>query len=100
MGENLKRIRSWEEQVALLVERGLEVRDDSACADFLKVNNYYRFSGYARYFQVAPHEGDNRFLSGSTFESIREIYEADEELRAELARPLARAEVVLRTHAA
>lgn len=91
---------SWEQQVALLVDRGLAVPDAAKCQAFLAANNYYRFSGYARYFQVAPHDGDDSFRPGTTFDEIRQVYEADEALRAELAKPLACAELLLRTHTA
>lgn len=91
---------TWGEQVALLLDRGLVMPDVEACAAFLAANNYYRFSGYARYFQVAPHDGDDTFHPGTTFDDIRQIYEADEALRAELARPLACAELLLRSHTA
>lgn len=91
---------SWEQQVALLVDRRLAVPDQAACVAFLAANNYYRFSGYARYFQVAPHDGDDTFRPGTTFEEIRGIYEADEALRAELAKALTRAELLLRTRTA
>lgn len=89
-----------EEQVELLARRGLAIDDDKGCAAFLSATNYYRFSGYARYFQRAPHEGDDAFEPGATFAEIRRIYEADEALRALLIRPLARAELLLRTHVA
>jgi abortive infection bacteriophage resistance protein len=91
---------SWDAQVALLVQRGLAVSDEGACAAFLAVNNYYRFSGYMRYFQKAPHLGDNGFRPGTTFDEICAIYDADEALRLLLAQSLARAEVLLRTHTA
>lgn len=91
---------SWEEQVALLVKRGLVIDDESGCAAFLASTNYYRFAGYARYFQKAPHLGDDTFREGTTFDEIRGIYEADEALRAMLVQPLARVEVLLRTHTA
>lgn len=91
---------SWDAQVALMVERGLVVSDESACAAFLAAHNYYRFSGYMRYFQKAPHTGDNAFRPGTTFDEIRAIYDADEALRSVLAQGLARAEVLLRTHTA
>lgn len=69
---------SWNEQVALLVRRGLAVDDEVACASFLAATNYYRFSGYARYFQQAPHLGHDDFHDGTAFEEVRAIYEADE----------------------
>ncbi|QIX25181.1 Abi family protein [Nocardioides sp. JQ2195] len=91
---------SWDQQVALLVERGLSISDEAMCAAFLAANNYYRFSGYTRYFQIAPHEGDDRYRPGTTFDEIRAVYEADEAMRAELVRPLACVELLLRTHTA
>lgn len=89
-----------EEQVALLARRGLVIDDKAACAEFLASNNYYRFSGYARYFQRVPHLGDDTFVSSATFAEIRRIYEADEAIRTALSRPLARIELLLRTHLA
>lgn len=80
--------------------RGLAVEGESACAAFLATTNYYRFSGYTRYFQEAPHLGDDDFVDGATFDEIRAIYEADEALRIMLARPLGRIEILLRTHVA
>lgn len=91
---------SWEAQVALLVERGLTIADTDECAAFLAAHNYYRFSGYMRYFQQAPHAGNNAFQPGTTFEQIRDVYEADEALRLALMPRLARVEVLLRTHTA
>ncbi|MCM6761488.1 Abi family protein [Rathayibacter sp. ZW T2_19] len=57
-------------------------------------------SGYLRYFQVAPHDGDDAFHRGASFESIRSIYDADALLREVLTAHLARAELLLRTHTA
>ncbi|ASQ89316.1 Abi family protein [Mycobacterium intracellulare] len=91
---------SWGEQVSLMVRRGLVVSDEGACAAFLAANNYYRFSGYMRYFQQAAHLGNDSFRPGTTFDEIRVIYDADEALRSSLGPRLARAEVLLRTHTA
>jgi abortive infection bacteriophage resistance protein len=91
---------SWDEQVALMVSRGLAVDDEAACARFLAATNYYRFSGYARYFQKAPHLGDDDFRPGTTLDEIRAVYDADEALRTALVRPLARVELMLRSHVA
>lgn len=99
-GYSMKPSLSWDEQVGLMVGRGLAVSDEAACARFLAVTNYYRFSGYARYFQKAPHLGDDDFYPGTTFDEIRAVYEADEALRTALIQPLARVEVMLRSHVA
>lgn len=91
---------SVKEQVELLTRRGLVIADEDECTAFLAATNYYRFSGYARYFQRAPHIGDDAFEADVTFAEIRSIYEADEALRATLTGPLARVELLLRTHVA
>lgn len=83
-----------------MLERFLVIKDRDACAKFLSETNYYRFSGYARYFQKAPHLGDNDFLRGATFDEIRAVYEADQKLRIMLTRPLAEVELLLRSHVA
>lgn len=88
---------SFEEQVALLTKRGLTVADSDACTSFLTRANYYRFSGYARYFQEAPREGRNNFEAGTSFDDIRQIYELDHQLRALCLDGLALAETTLRT---
>ncbi|WP_236720102.1 Abi family protein [Rathayibacter sp. VKM Ac-2630] len=86
--------------VRLLLDRGLEIADPDACARFLDVQGYYRFSGYLRYFQHAPHRGDDRFEDGSTFEAVRAVYDADALLRERLTGRLARAELLLRSRTA
>ncbi|WP_367948437.1 Abi family protein [Rathayibacter sp. VKM Ac-2835] len=96
----LKPSLSWAQQVQLLRQRGLAVGDPAACEEFLAAQNYYRFSGYARYFRRAPQDGDDMFVQDTSFEGIRRIYDADEELRQSLSAQLAHAEILLRSHTA
>lgn len=90
----------WDAQVSLLRSRGLVIDDEQQCRAFLMGNNYYRFSGYARYFQKSPEYDDNDFEKGTTFTTIKNIYEADEALRPMLLRRLSQVEVMLRSHTA
>ncbi|OLT31443.1 abortive phage resistance protein [Kytococcus sp. CUA-901] len=87
----------WPDQLSLLQERGLRVGDEAACQARLSTVNYYRFAGYARFFQVAPHQGNNRFHEGTTFEDVLALYEADADLRTRLMPLLGEIEVMLRT---
>ena len=96
-GVGMKPGLSIDDQVALMKKRGLIVNDDSACLQFLAANSYYRFSGYSRYFQKAPHLGDDRFKPGITFDQIREIYDADEYIKHEILHSLSKLELMLRT---
>lgn len=91
---------SLDQQVELLRERKLIIRDDAACKEFLAAENYYRFSGWARYYQKAPHYGDDEFRPGTSFETIRAVYDADREIRNALTAHLTHAELVLRSHTA
>lgn len=45
---------SCDEQVALMVGRGLIIDDESACARFLGASNYYRFSFTSRMIPATP----------------------------------------------
>lgn len=93
----VKRWLSYDEQVELLQERGLTVTDTATAADFLSRVNYYRLSGYFRYWQVDPTAGDDRFLDGSSFEVIQRLYEAEQDLVAVCDEVLHPIEVLLRT---
>lgn len=99
-GGRMKPGLTVEQQVALLAQRDLVIDDEAACRTFLVSCNYYRLSGYARYFQRAPHLGDDTFKPGTTFEDVRAAYVADEALREALGKSLARVELMLRTHVA
>lgn len=88
---------SYEDQVALLCQRGMRIDDEAAAADFLSRVNYYRFSGYFRHWQHNPRHCDNRFIEGTSFETLRRLYDAEQQLINicdELLHPL---EVLLRT---
>lgn len=89
--------RSFEEQTDLLVERKLTISDLEDCTAFLTRVNYYRFSGYARYFQLDPAYGDNTFHPSANFAEIRSIYELDHELRTLCLAGLSLVETCLRT---
>lgn len=92
-----KRWLNYGEQASLLAERGLTVEDHDSAAEFLSVTNYYRLSGYFRYWQRDPLNGDNRFIAGASFNAIRDLYLAEQALGVacdEILRPI---EVMFRT---
>jgi len=41
-----------DEQIGLLLARGLQVDDEASCRETLKRVGYYHWSGYARFFQL------------------------------------------------
>jgi len=91
--------RSIVEQVALLRERGLPLAgpDEHRATRLLVDHNYYRLSGYWRYFQEAPHLGDNRFTATAALDEIEAVYEFDAILRSILLEGLAQFEVTFRS---
>ena len=92
-----KRFKSLDDLCSLLVdERKLTCRDRDKLKRFMSRTNYYRFSGYAREFQIDPRYGDNRFVSGASFEEIREIAEIDSRMRALLLEQLSVVEIAVR----
>lgn len=88
---------SYEDQVALLRQRGMHIDDEAEAMQFLSYVNYYRLSGYFRHWQRAPHAGDDRFIEGASFDDLRALVEVEQKL-AEVCNELLHAlEVMLRT---
>lgn len=88
---------SYDDQVSLLIERGLYIDDPSGAAEFLSQVSYFRLSGYFRYWQHDPQNGDDRFIEGASFDVFRSLYDAEGELIRVLDEVLHPLEVLLRT---
>ena len=88
---------SYQDQVTLLEARGLSIADSDTAAEFLSRVNYYRASGYFRYWQLDLSGGDNRFIPGSTFETIQRLYKDEQALVLICDEVLHPIEVILRT---
>ncbi|MDR1034027.1 MAG: Abi family protein [Bifidobacteriaceae bacterium] len=69
------------EMVEMLRERGLKNKTDVDVAKYLYEINYYRFSGYARYYQVDPLSGNNTFYKNADIATIIKLIKLDKELR-------------------
>jgi len=78
-GMDLKEPKTFAELVSRLKEHHMEVEDELFAEQFLRRVNYYRFTGYALQFRVAPHDSD--YVKGTTFETVVQIYDFDTELR-------------------
>lgn len=91
---------SVDEQVDRLQERGLEVASRREAGHHLRRIGYYRLSGYWYPFrQDAPGPGKKRpseFRAGTSLETVLEVYDFDERLRAVLMTAIAKVEVNLR----
>lgn len=96
----MKEALTVSQQISLLENRGLEVPDKRLATRFLFDCNYYRLSGYFRYFQEDPRNGKNMFVHGVSLADIEQIYLSDEVLRHTLSDGLDIVEVTFRSRAA
>ncbi len=83
-----------EEQLGLLMNRGLAVSSPERALHYLRFIGYYRLSGYCRYYQQnLSHE----FYPGTTFDSVLKLYIFDRELRLLVMDAVERIEVAVRS---
>ncbi|VEH06055.1 Abortive infection bacteriophage resistance protein [Corynebacterium kutscheri] len=92
-----KKWLEYKDQVALLRQRGMQIDDELSAVDFLSRVNYYRWSGYFRHWQQNPRKGENRFIEGTSFETLRNLYDSEQQLVNICDKLLHPLEVLLRT---
>lgn len=89
---------SVEKQVELLSSRGVLINNLESAVRFLGDVNYYRFSGYALYYEIFKNgERTHTFKPGTKFEWIQNIYWFDSELRSVLFEAIEPVEIAFRT---
>lgn len=91
----LKPPKTYEEQVSMLEQHGMIIDDKEAAISFLQVVNYYRFTGYALQYRQSPNCSD--LATSVSFNSIKNAYLFDEEIRRLLIAYLEKVELVYRT---
>lgn len=74
-----KKALSTEEQLNLLISRGLIINDRRAAVELLKSIGYYRLSSYMRNFQEGS---EHLFIKNTEFKDIIDLYYFDAELRS------------------
>jgi len=87
--------KTFDEQVALLIDRGMEINDLDRAKRYLSHLNYYRLAAY-----WLPFEQDHPthiFKQGTQFNTVLEHYIFDRELRLLVMDAIERVEVSLRT---
>lgn len=95
-----KPFKSVGDLVSLLVDSRKLVCDDAErkeLANYLRIINYYRFTGYARQFQRDPKYGNDQFVDGASFQEIKSIIETDALLRQLLFKQLSAIEIAVRS---
>ena len=93
----LKKPLSFREQAIRLTEHGMKVASISDAAAFLSTVNYYRLTGYALQFRA---ENGQDYSEGTSFETVRNLYLFDQELRGIFRNALDTAEAMFRTRIA
>jgi abortive infection bacteriophage resistance protein len=82
-------------QVALLRDRGMEIRDEAEAAFYLSHINYYRLTAYWLPFE--EDHATHQFREGTNFDQVLNLYIFDRELRLLVMDALERIEVSVRT---
>lgn len=90
---------SFQKQIDLLKERGLEVDDENRAIRHLSNVSYYRMSAYMLPFKVLNTDGSptDSFIPGTTWDNIYDLYKFDRKLRLLIFDAIERIEVALRT---
>lgn len=89
-----KRYRTLTAQVALLEKRGLEIDLPRLDAEaFLRVANYYRFTGFALPFMRTR----TKFLPGAKFSAVKAVCEYDKAIRGLIFEGLCAVELAFRS---
>lgn len=91
----LKPPQSYKEQVTNLELHKLTIDNKDAAEKFLRIVNYYRFTGYALQYRESPNCSD--YVTGTHFDSIKNAYLLDEEIRHLLLTYIDKVELVYRT---
>lgn len=87
-----KEFKTLEEQIELLKSRGLRVDNEEMAREFLRVNNYYRVSGYSLTLRK-----NDVFYKNACFQNISDIYMFDYELRHILLKYIEEIEVKIKS---
>jgi abortive infection bacteriophage resistance protein len=96
---------TFEQQLALLKSRGLEVTDEKAALEYLRRLGYYRLSGYLYPFRAnlqtsqeknLKDQTQDTFLPGAKFQDAVLLYVFDKKLRLLILDAIERIEVALR----
>lgn len=89
----VKQPTTYQEQIEILVSKGLIINNTKKAIEILKQINYYRLTGY-----MLSLKRDDIFINGSTIEDVYTIYEFDKKLRLLLIEILEDIEINFRTH--
>ena len=90
-----KPVLSIQEQLSLLIERGLIIEDPARAKKYLETVGYFRLTGYM--FHLQSNDGNHKFIKETKFEDIILIYQFDKKLRYLISEYIERIEVAMRS---
>ena len=90
-----KKIISLDKQIEQLQERGLVIENITRAKYFLRNISYYRLQGF--WWEFQSNKVDHKFIKGTTFDQIIDLYTFDRKLRLLLFDAIDRIEIALRT---
>ncbi len=88
-----KKVLTFDEQIELLISRGLIVPNESETKRHLNSISYYRLSAYMIPFQSSS----NQFKKGANWNDVYRLYVFDRELRLLVFRAIEHIEIAVRT---
>ena len=96
-----KPFKTVEEQIEILKNRGLIIKDEERALSFLKNNNYYELiNGYKDFFidkNKTEVEKKDVYRNDIAFEDIVSLYEFDFEIRAIILKGILKIENIIKT---
>lgn len=89
-----KNALTFEQQIELLRNRGLDIPDEDRAANYLSNISYYRLSAYMLPLKVP---GEDRFIEGATFDNVLGLYLFDRDFRLLIFDVIEKLEIAFRT---
>lgn len=92
----MKDFRTYNEQIAILKDRGLIINNENYALEKLREDNYYNIvNGYKDLFIISG--STDNFISGATFEELYALYEFDRVLKNIFFKAILKVENILRS---
>lgn len=99
MGEDIKEFKTYNEQVDILVRRGMDIGDRDKAIFLLQQVSYYRLSGYCYPFREFKNNSRaDTFFPGTRLRDVVDLYRFDSRLRTATFTALTPIELAIRAH--
>ena len=99
MGEDIKEFKTYNEQVDILVRRGMDIEDRDKAIFLLQQVSYYRLSGYCYPFREFKNSSRaDTFFPGTRLRDVVDLYRFDSRLRTATFTALTPIELAIRAH--